>query len=265
MEEPAVTSRSGAGSAAATSEAAGDAARIDWFRVAVFDLDGLLVDSEPLWHRAEIEVFGRYGMPLTVELCRTTKGWFVADVARHWLDQFALSGRSGPDPAVVADEVVDRMEDLLGAEVDLKPGALAVLDACADRGLRLALASSSSHRLIDAALGRHGLARRFEAICSAEDVGAGKPDPAVFLAAARAMQEPPERCVVLEDSAVGVQAALAAGMACVQVPEHRGAGGGDSSDADAVLSSLTAFDGSIDDVARAFLARRVPGVPRSGR
>ncbi len=232
-----------------------------WFRAAVFDLDGLLVDSEPLWHRAEIEIFGRYGVQLTTDLCRTTKGRFVGEVAQHWFDRF---GWAGPSPGDVADEIVDRMADLLRSEVALKPGALEALRTCAGRGLRLALASSSSHRLIDAALRRHGLEGRFEAVCSAEDVGAGKPDPAVFLAAASALAVAPERCVVLEDSQAGVAAALAAGMACVQVPEERAGGeeeriggaGRRAGAADAVLPSLDRLGAVLERVERAFLQRR---------
>ncbi|MDA8279240.1 MAG: HAD-IA family hydrolase [Actinomycetota bacterium] len=227
-----------------------------WFRAAVFDLDGLLVDSEPLWHQAEIEIFGRYGVRLTVELCRTTKGRFVGEVAQHWFDHF---GWVGPSPADVAKEIVDRMAALLRAQVVLKPGAIEALDACARRGLRVALASSSSRRLIEAALGRHGLTGRFEAICSAEDVGAGKPDPAVFLVAALALEVPAERCVVLEDSGAGVEAARAAGMACVLVPEERVEPAGTSGPADradVVLGSLVELDGALSRAEEAFLRRR---------
>ena len=227
-----------------------------WFRAAVFDLDGLLVDSEPLWHQAEMEIFGRYGVPLTVELCRTTKGRFVGEVAQHWFDRF---GWVGPSPADVAEEIVDRMDALLGAQVVLKPGAIDALGACARRGLRMALASSSSHRLIEAALGRHGLTDRFETICSAEDVGAGKPDPAVFLAAALALEVPAERCVVLEDSGAGVEAARAAGMACVLVPEERVElveTLGPADRADVVLRSLVELDDAFDRAEEAFLRRQ---------
>lgn len=187
-----------------------------WIRAVVFDLDGLLVDSEPLWHRAEIEVFGRVGVHLTTDMCRSTKGWFVGDVAQLWFDRI---GWDGPSPEAVAGQVVDEMEELMATEVELKPGAQAAVSWCHRHRLPAAVATSSSHRLIDAALGRHRLGDAFVATCSADDVGVGKPDPAVFLAAARAVGVAPERCLALEDSAIGAQAAMAAAMGCVLVPE----------------------------------------------
>lgn len=220
----------------------------------VFDLDGLLVDSEPLWRVAQVEVFGRYGVPLTDALCRTTKGRFVGEVAQHWHRRF---GWSGPPPSAVAAEVVDRVADLLAERVALRPGAAAVLDWCEERGLVLAVASSSSHRLIEAALGRHGLRHRFTAVTSAEDVAAGKPDPAVYVAAARALCIPVGRCLALEDAELGAKAAVAAGMACVLVPDE-----GDEPAAapvDARLSSLAELPAAWSAVESAFLARTSGG------
>lgn len=221
-----------------------------WFRAVVFDLDGLLVDSEPLWRLAEIEVFGRYGVPLTDELCRTTKGRVVGEVAGHWHRVF---GWTGPPPAAVADEVVDRVAELLAERVELRPGAAALLDWCEARGLALAVASSSAHRLIEAALARHDLRPRFAAVSSAEDVGAGKPDPAVYLAAARALGVAPDRCLALEDADLGARSALAAGMACILVPED----GDEMSDVpvDGRLDSLAEVPAAWTTVESAFLAR----------
>jgi HAD superfamily hydrolase (TIGR01509 family) len=233
----------------ATGAGAGDADR--WFRAVVFDLDGLLVDSEPLWRLAEIEVFGGHGVPLTDELCRTTKGRFVGEVAEHWYRRF---GWTGPSPAAVADEVVDRVAELLAERVALRPGAAGLLEWCEGRGLAMAVASSSGHRLIGAALARHGLQERFATVSSAEDVGAGKPDPAVYLAAAGALGVPPDRCLALEDAELGARAALAAGMACILVPEE-----GDEDTGvpvDARLASLAEVPAAWSAVASAFLARR---------
>lgn len=185
----------------------------------VFDLDGLLVDSEPVWRAAEIDVFGRYGVPLTDDLCRTTKGRVVQEVARLWHERFPWEG---PTPEAVADEVVDRMAVLLAEQVGLMPGAIDALRWCRCQGLRLAVASSSPHRLIRAALDRHGLRGWFAVVCSAEDVAVGKPAPDVYLAASRRLGVAPERCVALEDAPTGALAALAAGMACIVVPDRDG-------------------------------------------
>jgi sugar-phosphatase len=186
------------------------------FVASIFDMDGLLIDSEVLWHEAEIEILGALGVPLAVEGCRTTKGMFVHEVTEHW---FARYPWSGPAPAEVAVTIVDRVIELILTKGRLKPGALHAVDLCAGLGLSLAVASSSEYRLIDAALSHFGLRERFAVIHSAEDEEYGKPHPAVFLTAARRMSVPPKRCVVWEDAPAGVLAAKAASMACVAVPE----------------------------------------------
>jgi sugar-phosphatase len=227
---------------------------------AIFDMDGLLVDSEPIWHEVEIEVFGRYGVPLTVERCLETKGMFLGEAVEHW---FARYPWDGPSRRTVSAEVVEGMAARLEEAVELKPGASHALDFCQARGARLALASSSPRRLIDVVVRRFGLASRFAVVRSAEDEVAGKPDPAIFFTTARLLGVTPDACVVLEDSAAGVRAAKAAGMACIVVPETvRGSaprGGGDVAvpgaasepgaaaflDADAVLGSLLELDDAV--------------------
>ncbi len=115
--------------------------------------------------------------------------------------------------------IVDRVIELVLSDGVLKPGADHAIDLCAARGLALAVASSSEHRLIEAALGHFGLRGRFDVVCSAEDEEYGKPHPAVFLAAAAGLGVPARRCVVWEDAPAGVLAAKAASMSCIAVPE----------------------------------------------
>ena len=223
---------------------------------AVFDMDGLLVDSEPLWHRAEIAVFARHGVALTEELGRTTKGMFVGEVARHW---HARRPWEGASPDEVATEILDAMAVLLAEQAPLLPGVPHALRFCRVRVPLLALASSSPLRLIDIVLDRHGLRGWFQAVHSAEAEPAGKPDPAVFLTTARLLGVDARRCVVLEDSPAGVAAARAAGMRCVAVPEHPLAvAHEDFGSADAVLGSLEELD---EEVWRAVESRVAP---RSG-
>jgi len=179
-------------------------------------MDGLLVDSEPLWRQAMIDVFARHGVHLSDDLCRTTKGMFVVDVACHWHER---SPWPGPGPAAVAQEIVEAVADLLARRSELKPGVSHALSFCRARVPQLALASSSSSRLIDVVLARFDLARWFDVVHSAESEPAGKPDPAVFLTTAALLGVSPTACVVLEDSPAGVAAATAAGMGCIAVPE----------------------------------------------
>ncbi len=188
------------------------------FTASIFDMDGLLIDSEVLWHEAEIEILGALGVPLSTTACRTTKGMFVNEVTAHWHGLHPW----GPDPAPddVAVTIVDRVIELIVTTGSLKPGAENAIELCAARGWPLAVASSSEYRLIEAALSHFGLRDRFAVIHSAEDEAYGKPHPAVFLTAAAKLGASPKRCLVWEDAPAGVLAAKAASMACIAVPEQ---------------------------------------------
>jgi beta-phosphoglucomutase-like phosphatase (HAD superfamily) len=209
------------------------------FAASIFDMDGLLIDSEILWHQAEIEILGDLGVPLAREGCRQTKGMFVDEVTRYWFSQYPWEG---PPPDEVAVTVVDRVCALVLGQGELKPGALEAIELCAKKRLPLAVASSSQYRLIELALEHFGLRRYFAVVHSAEDEPYGKPHPAVFLTAAELLGADPRRCVVWEDAPAGVLAAKAASMACIAVPEagegHHPAFGL----ADAVLGSLEEMD-----------------------
>jgi len=202
-------------------------------------MDGLLIDSEPLWHEAEIEILGALGVPLEPANCRQTKGMFVNEVTRYWYGRFPWVG---PDPDQVAVAVVDRVLDLVLTQGELKPGVSDALALCARHDLGMALASGSEYRLIDAVLDRFDLRAYFPIICSAEDETFGKPHPGVFLTTAARLGVAPERCVVWEDSPAGVLAAKAARMACIAVPEIVERNHPNFAIADLVLDSLSQMD-----------------------
>jgi sugar-phosphatase len=209
------------------------------FGAAIFDMDGLLVDSEPLWHEAEIEVLGGLGVPIAADDCRRTKGMFVEEVARYWYERYPWDG---PSIEQVATRVVDTVIDLVEKKGVRRPGVDQTIELCRRHGLRLALASSSQHRLITEVLGRFDLADFFEVIHSAENEPYGKPHPGVFLTAAAQLGVAPDRCLVWEDSPAGVLAAKAARMTCVAVPEPAERGLPAIAIADAVLDSLEQAD-----------------------
>jgi mannitol-1-/sugar-/sorbitol-6-/2-deoxyglucose-6-phosphatase len=181
----------------------------------VFDLDGLLIDTEPVWQEVECRVFGAVGVPLTPEMCGQTIGLRIDEVVRYWHDRYPWTGTSLD--RVLAD-VLDGMAAAIAERGAPKPGALAAVRLGQDLGIPLAVASSSPERLIDAALTRLGVADAFAVTASAEREATGKPDPAVFLTAARKLGADPRRSVALEDSPAGVRAAKAAGMRCIAVP-----------------------------------------------
>jgi mannitol-1-/sugar-/sorbitol-6-/2-deoxyglucose-6-phosphatase len=209
------------------------------FAASIFDMDGLLIDSEILWHEAEIDILGGLGVPLAADGCRSTKGMFVGEVTEYW---FARYPWSGPTPADIAVAIVDRVIALVLAKGELKPGALEAIALCAGRGLPLAVASSSQYRLIETALDHFGLRDHFALIHSAEDEDYGKPHPAVFLTAAAKLGVGPGRCLVWEDAPAGVLAAKAATMACIAVPEQGEEDQPAFGLADLVLGSLLEMD-----------------------
>ena len=232
------------------------------FAASIFDMDGLLIDSEILWHEAEIEILGGLGVPLAVDGCRSTKGMFVDEVTAHWYGLHPWPGAT-PTPDEVAVTIVDRVIELIMTKGVLKPGAEHAIDLCRDRGLPLAVASSSQYRLIDAALAHFGLRDRFDLVHSAEDEDYGKPHPAVFLTAAAKLGAPPRRCLVWEDAPAGVLAAKASSMTCIAVPEegegHHPAFGL----ADLVVDSLLEVtDASLDALERGASGRHDARPPR---
>jgi len=209
------------------------------FEAAIFDMDGLLVDSEPLWHEAEIELLGGLGVPLVASACRQTKGMFVGEVTRYWYRRYPWTG---PDPAAVAVSVVDRVMELVAERGHLLPGVAGALALCRGHGLPLAVASSSEYRLIHHVLEHFGLSEEFSLVHSAEDEPYGKPHPGVFLTTADRLGVAPDRCLVWEDAAAGVLAAKAARMACVAVPEEAERDRREFVIADALLDSLEQAD-----------------------
>jgi len=182
-------------------------------RATLFDMDGLLLDSEILWHKAEVEIFGSLGVPLE-EASRSTKGMFVTEVVDYWFARFPWSGPSTDD---VSQALLERVGDLVESEGRLLPGALHALELTGERG-PLALASSTPMPLIIRCLEHFELLDRFAAIHSADVEPYGKPHPGVFLSAASSLNVAPRDCLVFEDSAAGVLAAKAAIMSVVAVP-----------------------------------------------
>lgn len=180
----------------------------------LFDMDGLLIDSEILWHKAEIEIFGSLGVPLNENSTRATKGMFVGEVVDFWFTQYPWSGPTTTD---VTAQLLQRVGDLVEEEGVLLPGAVRALDLTSERG-PLGLASSTPQALIYRCLDNFGLRDRFNVVHSAEFEPYGKPHPGVFLTTADLMDVSPLECLVFEDSAAGLLAAKAARMRCVAVP-----------------------------------------------
>jgi sugar-phosphatase len=182
----------------------------------IFDMDGVLIDSEPFWQEAEITAFERVGLGLTRAMCRETMGLRVDEVVAHWRRRHGwASDLSGELEEAIISGVVERIL----REGEAKEGVGHALAFFEGRGVRVALASSSAYRLIGAVLDRLGLAGAFELVYSAEEEPYGKPHPGVYLTTAAKLGVPPAASLAIEDSFNGVLAAKAARMRCLAVPE----------------------------------------------
>jgi HAD superfamily hydrolase (TIGR01509 family) len=182
----------------------------------VFDLDGVLVDSEHVWDEVREELAAERGGRWHAHAQADMMGMSSAEWSRYMHDTLRV-----PDPPdEINAEVVRRMLDRYRTRLPLIHGAADAVERLA-ASFRLALASSANRPIIDAALAQSGLERFFEVTVSSEEVERGKPAPDVFLEAARCLGVRPERCAAIEDSGNGIRAAQAAGMRVVAIPNAR--------------------------------------------
>ena len=204
----------------------------------IFDLDGLLIDSEPFWRRAETEVFADVGVILTDAMCMQTTGLRLDAVVEHWFQRAPWKGKTKAD---VVGAIAKRVAELITAHAQPLPGVPDALAFFKVRGLPVALCSSSPMAVIDAALAKLQLTGRMRAVVSAEGESHGKPHPAVYLTTATKLGVAPETCLALEDSMNGCIAAKAARMKVIAVPEAH-AEHARFTFCDATLHALTALD-----------------------
>ena len=182
----------------------------------VFDLDGVIVDSEHVWDGVREELARERGGRWHERAQADMMGMSSTEWSRYMHDVVGLA----ETPEEINDEVVRRMLGRYAEDLPLIDGAVEAVERLAD-AFRLAVASSSNRPLIDAVLAASGLAGRFEATVSSEEVARGKPAPDVFVEAARRLGVEPARCAAIEDSGNGIRAAHAAGMRVIAIPNRR--------------------------------------------
>jgi beta-phosphoglucomutase-like phosphatase (HAD superfamily) len=180
----------------------------------IFDLDGVIVDSEPVWERVRREYVGAHGGAWQADSQRRLMGMSTDEWSRY----LSAELRVDRGPQQVAADVVARMASAYTEGVPLIAGAVGAVRRLGERW-PLGLASSSPQSLIKTALDAAGLGEAFAAVVSTEDVAAGKPAPDVYLAVADRLGVDPRHCVAIEDSSNGVRSAADAGMAVVAVPQ----------------------------------------------
>lgn len=203
----------------------------------LFDMDGLMFDTERLVLRAWRRAMADFGYEASEEVYLASVGTTVESTSR------LLRAAYGPDFPLEATN--GRAGEYIWQEVDrqgvpLKPGLLALLDYLETEGIPKAVASSSNRAAIDRLLAAAGLAQRFAATAAGDEVAQGKPAPDIFLLAAQRLGVEPRRCLVLEDSEPGARAAHAAGMAVIIVPDLKPPSDAVARLAGAVLPDLNA-------------------------
>jgi sugar-phosphatase len=183
----------------------------------IFDMDGVIIDSEPFWRQAEVKIFNAYQIPVTEDMCRQVTGLRIDEVVGIWLKKF---NKEHLDSDKLQYEIVDEVAYLVNAKGVLLPGVIALMQETKKLGLKMAIASSSYKSLIKTVVDKFGLGEYIELWKSSESEEFGKPHPAVYLSTANALGVSPKECLVIEDSFNGIIAAIAARMQVVAVPDE---------------------------------------------
>lgn len=203
---------------------------------AIFDMDGLLIDSERLWVQAELDVFSSLGVDISQRhLLPDTLGLRIDQVVRMWYQALPWQG---PGLEEVSSRIIARTIELVEQTRPLLPGVNHALELCRDQGLKIGLASASPLYMLDTVLEMFNLQSYFQVRVSAENLPYSKPHPEVYLLAAGQLQVDPLNCVTLEDSFNGMIATKAARMRSVVVPDHEYSADPRWALADVKLSSL---------------------------
>jgi len=211
----------------------------------VFDLDGLMFDTEALYHRIASELLAQKGKEFTSEIMRAMIGRRAPEAG------LALKTLAGLEESVddLLATIKERFHEQMEVAVHPTPGLFVLLDRLHESGIPLAVATSSQRAYAEGLLQSHGLRNRFRFILASEDVTKGKPDPEIYLAAVGRFQVEPAAILVLEDSPPGILAAKGAGTFAVGVPH-------DHSPADALAAADLIIDRLDDPTLLAILSRR---------
>ncbi len=204
----------------------------------IFDIDGLLIDSEPLWNEAAAEVFKQYGVNLTHEQYKTTTGLRTKEFVQFWFTFFNIGHQ---EYTRAEKNITDLVLEKIAEKGKIMPGVRYIFDFFRNKDFKIGLATSSPPELIDLVVSLTGIGGYLHATSSAEKLPHGKPHPQVYLNCAEQLKSLPVECLCFEDSFNGLIAAKAARMKCVLVPHASQSKDERWGAADLKLSSLQNF------------------------
>jgi len=205
----------------------------------IFDMDGLLIDSEPLWGEAAHEIFGRYNFQLTKAQYATTTGMRTKEFVEWWFNHYKIDARHNEE---AENAILQNVVEKVAAKGKALPGVEHIFNFFIQRNFKIGLATSSGKPLIDVVVDKLGIRNFLQSIESASDLPYGKPHPQVYLNCAVALNSHPTQCICFEDSFNGLIAAKAARMKCVVVPAPHDSKNEKFNAADLKISSLINFN-----------------------
>ncbi len=181
----------------------------------IFDMDGLLIDSEPYWQEAGTETLDEFNIALSLEQYHLTTGLRTREWIDYWFGHFGVDKVHAP---AAEDRIHEKAIEKIKIQAEIMPGVEGIFSFFKDKGFRIGLATSSPLLLVDVVLDKLGIGHYLQAITSAGDLPYGKPHPQVYLDCAKMLKAHPLECICFEDSFNGMIAAKAARMKCVVIP-----------------------------------------------
>ncbi len=209
------------------------------FNTVIFDMDGLLINSEPLWDEAATEIFQQYNFQLTKAQYATTTGMRTKEFVEWWFNYYKIDARHN---AAAETDILKKVVEKVAAKGNAMPGVAHIFNFFIERNFKIGLATSSGKPLIDLVVDKLGIRNYLQSIESASDLPYGKPHPQVYLNCAEALNSHPTECICFEDSFNGLIAAKAARMKCVVVPAAHDSKNERFNAADLKISSLVNFN-----------------------
>jgi HAD superfamily hydrolase (TIGR01509 family) len=209
----------------------------------IFDMDGLLLDTEPLWGKSMFHIAQKHNIPVLPHQFKATTGLKIKEVVQYWEMHYPWEGESVD---TITNEIIEHIIALSIVEGRVMPGAIALLDYLNEQGYKIGLATSSPTKMMQALINHYGLSHYFHVMTSADEVPYGKPHPAVFLKCAEHLNANVLKTLVLEDSFNGIIAGKAARMKVIAIPDAHHIKDDRFLAADKIISSLEEFDFNAD-------------------